>query len=166
MPRRSPRKPPRVARVARRDAVMQTPRKVAGQPTRKVGEDVKTPMLWRIITTYLQLSSGKPRLPRGGMEKLKMRFLHWVWALALCSAQWRNTESKALAKLLQGTSTCRERETNVEAIPWSWRRTLRKNRLASTAKLGDDFHARRLQKSWQKKVIKFPVNLYGTGARH
>ena len=53
---------------------MQMPRKAAGPPKRKVGEDDKTPKLWRIITTYLQLSSGKPRLPRGGMEKLKMRF--------------------------------------------------------------------------------------------
>ena len=26
------------------------------------------------MTAYLQLSSGKPRLPRGGMEKLKKRF--------------------------------------------------------------------------------------------
>ena len=31
-------------------------------------------MCWRIKTAYLQLSSGKPRLPRGGMEKLKKRF--------------------------------------------------------------------------------------------
>ena len=38
--------------------------------------------------------------------------------------------------------------------------------IASTAKLGDDFHARRLQENWQKKVITFPVNLYGTGVRH
>ena len=53
---------------------MQTPRKAAGPPERKVGEDVNTPMRCRIITAYLQLSSGKPRLPRGGMEKLKKRF--------------------------------------------------------------------------------------------
>ena len=74
MPRRSPRKPPRVARVARRVAGMQTPRKAVGSPKRKVGENVKTPMRWRIITAYLQLSSGKLRLPRRGMiEKLKKR---------------------------------------------------------------------------------------------
>ena len=74
MPRRSPRKPPRVARVAQVVAGMQTPRKAAGPPKRKVVEDVETPMRWRIITAYLELSSGKPRLPRGGMEKLKKRF--------------------------------------------------------------------------------------------
>ena len=38
-----------------------------------VGKDVKTPMRWRLITVYLQLSSDKSRLPRGGMEKLKKR---------------------------------------------------------------------------------------------
>ena len=36
---RSPRKPPRVARVARRVAGTQTPRKAAGPPKRTVGED-------------------------------------------------------------------------------------------------------------------------------
>ena len=52
---------------------MQTPRKAVGPPKRKVGENVKTPMRWRIITAYLRLSSGKLRLPRRGMEKLKKR---------------------------------------------------------------------------------------------
>ena len=79
---RSPRKPPRVARVARRVTGTQTPRKAAGPTKRKVVEDVKTPMRWRIMTAYLQLSSGKLRLPRGGMEKLKK----WVPSLNL-SAQ-------------------------------------------------------------------------------
>ena len=78
MPRRSPRKHPRVARVARRVAGMQTPRKAVGLPKRKVGEDVKTPMHWRIITVYLQLSSGKSRLPRGGVENWKSDYLHSI----------------------------------------------------------------------------------------
>ena len=73
MPRRSPRIPPRVARVARTVAGMQMPRKAAGPPKRKIGEYVKTPMRWRSISAYLQLSSGKPRIPRGGMDKLKKR---------------------------------------------------------------------------------------------
>ena len=53
---------------------MQTPEKAAVPPKRKVGQDIKTLMRWRIVMAYLELSSGNPRLPCRGMEKLKKRF--------------------------------------------------------------------------------------------
>ena len=65
---------------------MQTPRKPAGPPKRKVGEDVKTPMRWRIITAYLRLSSGKPRLPRGGMEKTEKAIPFTEFERSHCAA--------------------------------------------------------------------------------
>ena len=74
-PRRSEKKPPRLARVAARVAGLQTPVKPAVQlPLRKRGADILTPMRWKIIAKYYQLSGGKDRLPRGGMLKLKSQF--------------------------------------------------------------------------------------------
>ena len=166
MPRRSPRKPPRVARVARRVAGTQTPRKAAGPPKRKVGEDVKTPMRWRIMTAYLQLSSGKPRLPRGGMEKLKKRFPSL------------NLSARSVQRLVQEYRLQSAREATAGNVNLSRKRDqcgghtmkltedLAKELTSINSKVGDNFHARRLQENWQKKVVTFPVNLYGTGARH
>ena len=74
-PRRSEKKPPRLARVAARVAGLQTPVKPAVQlPLRKRGADILTPMRWKIIAKYYQLSGGKDRLPRGGMLTLKSQF--------------------------------------------------------------------------------------------
>ena len=113
---RSPRKLPRVARVARRVAGTQTPRKSAGPPKRTVGEDVKTPMRWRITTAYLQLSSVKPRLPRGGMEKLKKRFPSLNLSARTVQRLVQEYREQSAREATAGTSTCQESETNVEAI--------------------------------------------------
>ena len=112
MPRRSPRKPPRVARVARRVAGMQTPRKAVGPPKRKVGENVKTPMRWRIITAYLQLSSGKLRLPRRGMEKLKKAISFTEFERSHCAAP-----SAGIPRAKRSRSYCWERQHVKKARP-------------------------------------------------
>ena len=67
--------PPRLHHVAASVAGLQTPSKPAANPhVRKSGADLPTPSRWRVVTVYFQVSKGKDRLPRGGMQELRRRF--------------------------------------------------------------------------------------------
>ena len=67
-------KPPRLARVARRVAGLETPQKPAALPMRKKGKDIRTPSRWRVAAAYLELATESGGLPHGGMKKLNARF--------------------------------------------------------------------------------------------
>ena len=46
----------------------------ANPPVRKSGADLRTQSRWRVVTAYFQVSKGKDRLPRSGMQELRRRF--------------------------------------------------------------------------------------------
>ena len=74
---KTPKKPPRIARLAAKLAGMPTPPQKRRQPPpRQIGADIKTPDHWRIVTAYLELSKGHDSLPRGALPQLKSRFPH------------------------------------------------------------------------------------------
>ena len=68
-------KMPRLRRLAASVAGLQTPSKPAANPRmRKSGADLLTPSRWRVVTACCQVSKGKDRLPRSGMQELRRRF--------------------------------------------------------------------------------------------
>ena len=77
-------KTPRLRRVAASVAGLQTPSIPASNPrVRKSGADLPTSLQWIVVTAYFQVSKGKYRLPRGGMQELRRRFTSYNLTLRL-----------------------------------------------------------------------------------
>ena len=95
-------KPPRLRRVAASVAGLQTPSKPAANPrVRKSGADLPTPSRWRVVTAYFQVSKGKYRLPRGGMQELRRRFPSYTLTPRLVQRivkNYRNQEEETSAE--------------------------------------------------------------------
>ena len=108
--RSSKKKPPRLARVAAHVAGLQTPARPAVQlPLRKRGPGILTPMRWKIIAAYCQLSGGNDRMPRGGMLRLKSQFPNANLSTRSIQRLVKEYKDQTLRSAVEGVELTRKR---------------------------------------------------------
>ena len=118
------------------------------------------------MTAYLLLSSGKPGLPRGGMEKLKKRFPSLNLSAHTVQRPVQEYREQSAREATAGNVNLSRKRDQCGGHTMKLTEDLAKELISINSKTWRRFSCKALAGKLAEKVIKFPVNLYGTGERH